>query len=266
MAERNETSPDEELIRRLRAVDPLADPRFEALADGALGEDEARELREACERGDAPAGAYEAFRPTSAERREAILAAVLESPPARALPIAHRPNSLRGRLLAAGGALAVAAAISLAVVVRSPDPLPAYSLSFEGGATVRSAVPRDEPARSTPVLRLHSGARARLTLVPATAVRGDVAVRAFVAAGREVRPWDASVRVTEQGAIEIDEVRVEGLPALSAPVTDLVLVLGRPREMPAADALTALLAAGAPDPSRPLQVLRLHVVLDAPLP
>ncbi len=248
------------LLGRLRAADPLADPRWNALSEGALSEEEAAELKAACERGEAPAGAYEAFRPRSAERREKVLAAVLE--PSR------RVSPWRRRAWTACAGLALAAAVALAVKLRSPPPLPAYALSFEGGDTLR-ATPSARPAGPPGTLHLRADGRARMVLLPATAVRGKIDVRAFVVVEREVVPWEAGAQVTREGAVEIAEVsaprlrqvlakRLQGLPA---PELDLVLAVARVDRLPADEVLRAAIAARAVD-AGDAQLLRLHVILD----
>src|SRR5262245_59982524 len=95
-----------------------------------------------CRRGDAPTAACEAFQPMSAERRERILTAVLGGernsvPVVVAASPARSPS--RRRAFVVGAGLALAAAVGLFVAFRSPEPLPLYALSIEGGATVRAA-------------------------------------------------------------------------------------------------------------------------------
>jgi hypothetical protein len=268
------THPDDDgndaLFQRLRAADPLADPRWDALADGTLPEDEAAELKTACERGDAPAGAYEVFQPMSPERREKLLAAVLgpDAPAERGeAPVPVSPWRRRAFVAACG--LALAASVALAVRLRTPTPLPSYTISFEGADTVRT-VPSAQPATAPPrALHLRPGARARILLIPASATGGDVEVRAFVVLGGEAAPWDAGARITKEGAVEIPDVSAERLRAVHAerlhaahaPEGDVVVAVARAGRWPGEELLRAGIAAGAGDAGG-ARLLRLHVLLD----
>lgn len=267
------THPDDEgldaLLPRLRAADPLADPRWDALAGGTLPEDKAAELKAACERGDAPAGAYEVFQPMSPERREKLLAAVLgPDAPAERKEAPAPVSPWRRRAFVAAAGLALAASVALAVRLRPPTPLPAYAISFEGGDAVR-AVPSAQPAAAPRALHLRPGARARILLIPAAATGGDVEVRAFVVLGGEAAPWDAGARITKEGAVEIPDVSAERLRAVHAgrlhavhaPGGDVVVAVARAGRWPGEELLRAGIAAGDGDVGG-ARLLRVHVVLD----
>jgi len=261
-----EEDPDfDELLGRLRAADPARDPRWDALAEGKLSAEEARAAQESCERGDSPAGAHEAFQPMSAERRAAILSNVLRGDGGESLATAQtrKPTSYRRKAIVIASALSLAAAIAMFFVFRSPPPLPVYALFIEGGATVRGT-PRAPVSPEAPVeLHLSPGGRARITLAPTTAVRGGVEARFFVASAGAVRPWSPATRVTEQGTIEIDDVRAERMPSdpgARQREIDLWIALARPGRMPGDEALIAQI--GARGTASEAQLLRVHLLFD----
>jgi hypothetical protein len=249
---------DAQLLERLRAADPLRDPRWEALLEGRLSPEEARAAKEACERGDAPAGAHEAFEPMSAERRERILAAVRQR--------AGTAPARRRSLIAIAGGLALTAAIAVAVGLRSPGPLPTYALSMNGGATVRGGTPAPAPAGDANVLRLAPGGRGRITLAPATAAR-DVEARFFVTAGGAARRWETAARVSEEGAVELDDVSadrlrgaVRGADGTPPREVDLWFVIARAGKVPSDEELAARIDGRAT--ATEVRLVRVHVIFD----
>lgn len=262
-----EEDPDfDDLLGRLRAADPARDPRWDALADGRLSAEDARAAEEACARGDAPAGASEAFQPMTAERRAAILSNVLRDiggEPGAITPARASTTSYRRRAIVIAGGLSLAAAMGLLFLSRSPEPLPLYALSIEGGAAVRGTPRGAAPSGPSEALRLAPGGRARITIAPMTAVRGGVEARFFVASEGVVRRWDPSARVTEEGTIELDDVRAERMPSdigARSREVDLWIAIARPGRMVGEDALISQI--GARGATQGTQLLRVHLIFD----
>lgn len=220
---------------RLEGADPLADPRWDALAEGTASDDDVRALEALAVADPELADAPSAFAPLSEGERarfaDAILATLAsdaaraaEAPPPSSrraavipLPVAHPPRA--GRLLYAVAALAVAAGVGL-VVLRggSPGPaLPAYAMEVSGDQGVRG-----EPGTA---LALGPGARVLLSLRPEGAIPGDLTARAYVVQGGVALPLDGAAEVSDEGAVRVAARLPAGL-ALGA--AELVVLVGRP--------------------------------------
>src|SRR6185436_3854240 len=148
-----------------RERDPLADPRWEALARGELSPEQIAALREEPRAGEADA--YEVFRPLDPAVQEQMVdraMASLRPPPAQERAPAPASGWLaRRRRTVMVGSAAVAAAAALVLVVRPGSrtgpvgaPLPAYAVELKGGDREVRAEPATheaEPRLATPETR-----------------------------------------------------------------------------------------------------------------
>jgi hypothetical protein len=262
---------DDELFSALaeanRERDPLADPRWDALARGALSPADRAALEALAGSSGAGRAAMEAFAPLDERERTQLVAKILAArgaspgepaqapaPPQAVARVIPFPARRRALLFSAATLAAVAA--SAALFFRSPggSAIPTYQASIAGEQAQRSPFGDPDAAR-----RLGPGSAIDLVLRPATPVSGPLAARGFVLQGGRVRAWDAPVVISEEGAVRIAgsyDALLGGIP--SGPC-ELVFAVGRPGELPSSpEAIGAALRDPAP---RGFQLLRVPVVL-----
>lgn len=284
----------EELAKVAQREDPTVDPRWDALAKGSLTKEQEEELRASAERSAKEQQAFEAFRPLDDGARarfaDRILASLdeaqegspiqgeapaaeepraeppSEAPAADVIPFPGRRRALRTILVATPLAAAAAAAVFLLRPAEKTSPVPSYELVISGGE--REARSATDPAVG--VLRLGPGSRLTLTLRPATSVEGPIAVRGLLVQGghiapsekdpakgdRAVREWSPQVAITSDGAARIDGAKEALFPGIPAGEWEILLAVGRPSELPAADTLRE--AAALPESETPESAFRVR--------
>lgn len=231
------------------------DERWDALSAGTLTADEEAELRALADGSDDAALAWRAFRPLDNAARSRIVDRVRREttrqtpattrPPARSSLAAVLEALLRPRTLVPLAAAAVLAAVLLWPAGPQP-PLDDYRLALTGGVqSLRSG----EPAGAGAPLFV-DGNRLELVLTPEATVAGPLAARVYVAEDGAVRAVDGPpVEISDLGAVRW--VAVLGRDLELAPGTrDLLVVVGRPGRLPAADELAARLRDRSPARSR----------------
>ncbi|MEM6794478.1 MAG: hypothetical protein AAF725_10890 [Acidobacteriota bacterium] len=219
-------------IERLDQTDESMDPRWEALCEGRLSEEEVRALER-----ETPAderSSLEAFRPLSKDfqddtvrRLEQMRAGDAERP--AAIHPLRRPATGSGRwprqlgLLAAVLVTVVGAAIlGFGQLEKGPaTALPSYSVEWSGGAfEERDAEPAGESAAEVP--RWRPGTELQLLLRPVTAVEGQIYAHAYLERGGETLPWPGpGPEIAPSGAVRLSAT----LPVDGAPVPGRWLVL-----------------------------------------
>lgn len=228
------------------------DGRWDALAAGALDDGEAARLRaEAAEAAPAEAeAAWQAFRPFDDDFRQRLLATASDQLAAEETGEAEEMDKAENR---GGGRVirgprrwwlppAILAAAAVLVLLLRPmppaAPLPGYGLELAGSVrATRSETPADAPRRP-----FAPGNRLRLVLTPEVAVEGPVAARFFLVHGGEAAPLRApEAAVSEAGAVLL-EGTVGGEVRLPEGDSELLVVVGRPGELPGADELRRWLA------------------------
>jgi hypothetical protein len=277
------------LAKAAREVDPLNDPRWEALARGELSEAEQDALRSFGEEAGIPE-AFEAFRPLDASGDEALVDDLLGQSlaPAAPLPLplplptprpANDPSPAKNsdnsgakpenvvpwpRRLAGSWTAALAAAAVLFVVVRLVDPfggtsVPEYSVTLSGGtATSRSADTSGELPKLLP------SAQVELVLRPKTAAKGEVHAKAFLFVEGHAKPWSAPIERALGGSMRIAG-RVDALFGTDTRGrVDVVLAVGAPDALSDDAALLRAVEGGAPPDD--VLLLRQPLVLAEPPP
>lgn len=249
-----------------RVDDPLADPRWERLAERTLSDDDEAALAELAGRSERHREAFEAFRPLPADARGRIAEKLLEGmkarprrDPASAPAVVALPARRRWAWVLAAAA-ALGAASWLTVVPRGEEgALPAYAMTVSGGEPgVRSLAPATQP------LRLGAGSRLEIHLRPATTARGGIAVRAFLVRDGAARAWDVPTTVADSGAARIQGSREALFAGVPAGPWEIVIAVGRAAALPSAD---DVVAAGAHPGSPGYRLLRHEIVLlDGPGP
>lgn len=142
-----------------------------------------------------------------------------------------------------GLAAIAAAALVIILAPRAPSPLPAYELNVTGGErTQRSGAPAAVETRET--LRLAEGSAAVLELRPEVPVEEAIALFVYLHVGGQLIAWDTPSAISPEGAVRT-ELRVDRdrAKALRDPA-ELVVVLARRGDPPAAKAIEAQLRAG----------------------
>jgi hypothetical protein len=229
------------------------DERWDRLSAGELSPNEEAELRALAGASEEGREAYEAFRPLGPEFQAGVVRALQEQSampepaapepekPARVLPFRRRAVRLGGWLAAA---VAVAASLFL---LRSPATLP--SLPAYGPPELSGGVQEMRGEEEGP-RTFSAGDPFEVILRPETAVSGNVAVRFFLARGRELRPWPVpGAAISSDGVVSITGTLGRDIRIPPGGWT-LRAVVGRPGKLPDAAALRAHLAQGrarAPD-------------------
>lgn len=281
---------DDELLRRLaeavrddeREERERLDPRWDELAAGRLPAEEEAALRSEAEGSMAGKEAWSAFSPLGAgfrarvvrEARELLAApasgrmdgagAAAGAPEERLPRPLRRPRpAVRPRHWWAAAAALAAAALLVAVWPEGErPPLPAYEVHLGGEVRLERA-PGAAAAgeRSWREARIFApGNRLELVLRPEQAIAGPVEARTYRQEGSSLRPWPLPVEHPAGGA-----VRVAGTVGreidLPAGESTLVVVLGRPGTLPAAEEALARLAAGGRIQTRDWLAWRQRLVL-----
>lgn len=271
------------LGKAAREIDPLNDPRWDALARGELSPAEQDALRAFAEQAGIPE-AFEAFRPIDGADDEALVDELLgrEEAAAPALPLpAGRPandpsppkdsgaspaKAPKSALFGLSGswAAALAVAAALFVVVRLIDPfggaaVPEYAVTLSGGtATSRSADTSGELPKLLP------SANVELVLRPKNAVQGEVSAKAFLFSEGHARAWSAPIERAPGGSMRIAG-RVDALfGAAARGRVDVVLAVGEPDAL-SDDAALARAVEGGATPEG-VRLLRQPLVLAEPPP
>ena len=166
------------------------------VADGTASAAELAELTERAEHDPAVRAMLDACRPPPPGTDAALAAHLTER--------VERRRSTRRRALAAGGALAIAASVTVAVLVGGADPLPRYVLETGRGASEVRGTTDDD------VLELWPSTVVRVTLRPIAPVEGEVVVSAFLRTERGLVPWDPPFERSGSGVARI-EARADSL-------------------------------------------------------
>lgn len=179
---------------------------------------------------------------------------------ARVVPIRSR----FGRAFALAGSLAAAAAVVLALrswgdrLASAPSPIaemPAYVLDVMGGDRLERGAPE---ATAEDAVRLAPGSRLSIVLRPATAITDPIAARGFFVRDGRAEAWSPSFEFASGGAVRIAGTREALFGGAPDGDYEIVLVVGRPADLPATiDAAEA----SARDGSRSVQVLRRRIRL-----
>ncbi|WP_437279180.1 hypothetical protein WME90_01070 [Sorangium sp. So ce375] len=246
---------DEELLEALgraaRERDPFVDPRWEALAEGKLSEEEAEAFRAEMRRSEEGRLAEEMLRPFDVEeRRRKVRRLLAERRGTAAAGAAARRFPWRKVVPVAS--LAAAAALALLLRPRPPEPLPGYALVI--------SAERGDPAAG-PAVHLRPGASLTMTLRPEEAVSGPVIVRAALVRAQGAARWDlpaGAAQISPTGAVRIAGAREALFPNGTIGAYEIVVAVGRPEAVPEdADAIAHA------EPRDGVRVLRAQVILDA---
>ncbi|MDI3289266.1 hypothetical protein [Polyangium sp. 15x6] len=230
------------------------DPRWSALAEGSLPEQDRAALEEIARRSPRHEEAWHMLRPLDEKARarftDGILAqmakekAAAEESPAPAPPPREGaqviPLPKKRTWVPAVAALAAAAAVALLVGLpaRGPsngDPLPAYEVSLLGGEHSTRAEPA--PTDPRPPLRLGPGSSLEIVLRPATPDRKPIAAGGFLIQDGRARVWPIQPEISPDGAIRVAGERETLFPNLSAGSYEIVIAVGRVGALPEADAV-----------------------------
>jgi hypothetical protein len=158
--------------------------------------------------------------------------------------------------LASTGAGVLALAAALLLFMRHPaDDLPAYDVVVLGGAREVRGVDTPNTKESAP-LRLRHGDRFEIQLTPAHATQGALAGRAFLTRGPTTIPFRGAVELAPEGGARVAGT-LDDFPGVTPGASELVVVLGRPNEIPEATADTSSLT---PAPGR--TVHRVQVIVE----
>lgn len=130
-----------------------------------------------------------------------------------------------------GGLVLLAAAVVLGIGLTRPDTLPDYHFELQAGErAIRGAADGPRP------IELFADSRIALTVRPADAVEGPVAVGAFVRQGKTVSRFEPKTICAASGACRVEGIVGELLGDVQGEAT-LVFVVTRPDAMPAASAV-----------------------------
>jgi hypothetical protein len=250
------SQPDDMLERvaeAARELDPLADPRWEALAAGTISEADRADLHAMADRSDAARRAWDMLQPRSAQQQRELAETVV----GRAAAARRRwwPPAVAATALAAGVAF---------MLVHRPPPqqqpatraaaIPPYAMAVTGGTVVLMA-------HEGTCQQLDPGGRCEVMLRPAKDA-GKVDVKAALSDGTSVRPWSPPFEIAPSGAVRIRLVKDEAFAGVPAGRWEMIFAVGRPEALPATPEALAK-AAAAPDDSGPptFRVFRAEVVL-----
>lgn len=160
-----------------------------------------------------------------------LLAEVAPATAEAARPIPARRGGPSGALI--GGVILLAAAVVLGIGLTRPERLPDYRFDLQAGErAVRGA---DDAAGP---IELFADSRIALTVRPADAVEGPVAVGAFVRQGNTVSRFEPKTTCAASGACKVEGIVGELLGDVQGEAT-LIFVVTRPDTMPAARAVDA---------------------------
>jgi len=263
---------DDELLRRLaeaareeeREESARLGPRWDELAAGRLSAEGEAALRREAEGSMEGREALAAFSPLGPDFRARVVRAAGEQLGAPAggrvehAEAAPTPAGSAGRRAARrrhasrhatwwAAAAALAAAALLIVVWPAGErlPLPGYEVHLAGEVQAersRGAAAAGEP--SWQEARVFApGNRLELVLRPEQAVAGRLEVRTYRQVGASLLPWPLPVDGPHDGAVRIAGTVGREIDLPAGEIT-LVVVLGRPGELPAADRVLARLGDG----------------------
>lgn len=208
---------------------PADDPRWDALARGALSHEAREELRAWAERDPEAAVMWETCQPLDARERARIAERVAPAPRGRLL-----------KLLVPLGALAAAAVLLLFLRTAGP-PMPGYELSVMGGEQTQRATGAGAPSSPPRLLRASA---IELVARPTTRIQGDVAAAGFAVRGPVATPLGVTPTISPQGSVRIAGAASEVFRGVAAGTIDVVVVVARPGALPDA----ATVARGGPIP------------------
>ncbi len=231
---------DETTLALLRTTarerDPLADPRWDALARGELSEAELEELRAFAKEHDLEA-ALEAFAPAPEGTDEALAELVLaarKKPDAPAQQVSKQGDAgppaanTGGRVIpfrrVVYAVVAAAAALLLFFRATSNDAdVSTYSLVLTGGNAITRSV---DTTGELP--KLASGSAVDVILRPQTPEKGEVAARAFLVRKGQATPWNVTPSVAEGGALRVQGQTDTLFAGVEKGRVDIVFLVGRP--------------------------------------
>lgn len=144
-------------------------------------------------------------------------------------------TATRGRarwgVIVGGAVLALAAALVVGLGIGQRAALPDYQFEFSAGErTMRGSA---DAAPAAP--KLYPDSRIALTMRPATAVEGPVAVAAFAKLDGAIKPIDPKVTCGGVGACKLEAIVGDLLPQAVGSAT-LVFVIGPPDALPEGEA------------------------------
>ena len=218
-----------EALGRVARETPDAPDAWVEHAAGTLGPEERLALRGAAASDPRDRAALALLEPLGADFDEALTDRLLdEVAPA---PAAHSPPDGPGgppRWALLGGVALLAAAIVLGFGLTRRSALPGYQFDLQAGErTVRGA------ADDGGAIELFPDSRIALTLRPAEAVEGPVAVAAFVRQGSTVTRISPRTTCAPSGACKVEGIIGPLLGDLTGEAT-LIVVVGRPDTLPEA--------------------------------
>ena len=224
---------DDEILRVAgeieRGRDVLADPRWQRLAEGTLGEADRAELEALASRSEEARTALEAYRPLDATEQAELVDKLLAASPAPTLApvIPLRPRRKVLAALFAIGSMAAAAALFLMLPAHAPGAIPAYEVAMAGEQMQRG------PAAPSGAARVFGpGSDVELVLRPAVAEAGPIAARGFISRDGRVEAWAPPIEVSAEGAVRIAGPYETVFHGVAPGAVDLVLVVGRSGLLP----------------------------------
>ncbi|MBS2020178.1 MAG: hypothetical protein JST00_45385 [Deltaproteobacteria bacterium] len=212
---------DDDLLRalgRVAADQARATAPYERMTTGAATKEELDELARLEESGDEETkGLVAAARPLD----DAARARIADTLAAKMAP-RRRAALAWGRIGAAGGAIALAAAVALLVTrPTATAPLPRYSVDSTSVSTMR--MPSDPGATNDCTLQSSEWGAFEVVIRPDAELRGGVSASMFVWEGSTTKPWAGDFEVAPTGSI-----RIRGTKKSLLGATSLVIVVGRP--------------------------------------
>jgi hypothetical protein len=230
-------------VAREEATKDEGEARWGDLALGELDAEDVAALEKLAAEDAEAAEKLVAYRPlddAAKDRIAARLAPAATAPAAaKVVPLAARPR----RVAWIAAAVAIAAGVALwrgASTPESGPPLPAYAMVVSSG----DRATRGTEPTTTEETVVAPDSRLEIRLRPAKQVAGSVAVRGFLVQGGVARPWVPPMQTSADGAVAIDGA-ASALLGVSAGTWDVVLAVGRPSDLPSADAILKAVAAGS---------------------
>ncbi len=225
-----------------RGRDVLADPRWQALTEGTLGEADRAELEALASRSEEARRALEVYRPLDATDQAELVEKLLAVAPAPVLApvIPLRPRRKALTALFAIGSMAAAAALFLALPARDPGAIPAYEVAMAGEQSQRG------PAAPSGAVRVFGpGSDVELVLRPAVAEKGAIAAQGFISRDGRVEAWAPPIEVSADGAVRIVGPYEVVFRGVAPGAVELVLVVGRPGLIPSDPTLVEVAQRGS---------------------
>ena len=225
-----------------RGRDVLVDPRWQALAEGTLGEADRAELEALASRSEEARRALEAHRPLDAAEQAEIVERLLAASPTPAIApvIALRPHRKVRAAIVALGSLAAAAALFLMLPAREPGAIPAYEVAMAGEQAQRGPAPLAGAPRV-----FGPGSDVELVLRPAVAEKGPIAARGFLSREGRAQAWAPPIEVSSDGAVRIAGPYEAVFRGVAPGAVELVIVVGRPGAIPSDATLVEMTRQGS---------------------